>query len=817
MDGQTIQHDDGARMRSRTAPLRRVGLWVATIAVLVVMLLSYPAAPTAARTTASAPSTTMAIVHAPAGPVADRFVHPPVRSLGRAAPRPSYGSVFYTQVGATIAEYNNSATQTGVKALSEDVPLVSSPYPIGYELNGLTNKGDWFQIVVGVNWAGCPGLDMITEVWNNQQSSGPVGCSDSMTLDYGDLIRLGLNFSSGIGVCMDFTDVTRSETSLDCQSEPDSGASEFVTLPQASNANGYFTGPMTEIANTTASSCPDYTHMPLVNYEFKPAFGVSEYVPWSDEFDLYGGQCYSNAYSGVSFAATDPTTNYVDTAQRTGYGPHYVAGQLYSLVDPSYGFRIQTDPVPLGSVTLTASKPTIPVGGNVTLNATVTGGASPYTALWALNGTLIGGGSISRVWVGAAGGSYRFQAYGVDKNLDVDGPSTAVTVLVNGPLAVSAISTDLPSGNADIGQTIVFLASATGGVPPYTYVWSGLPTECPSVDAATLSCTPSATGTYTLQLSVSDTNHTTVLTATRPFAVSARPAISLDASVTRLDTGQPIGLLATVVGGAGNLSYAWGGLPQGCVPVDGPSVSCAGGIPGLYTVSISVTDANGIEAITPGLAIQVFGDPSVALGVNRAVADAGVAITFTVTPTGGAGGYSIVWTGLPIGCAGSDVLLLVCTPTAGGTYSVSVNATDSVGRTAASGSLVVFAYAPLNLTVAGPSSVAVGGQLTASVNVSGGAPGVTYSWSGLPEGCSPPESAQLTCQPATAGAYNITVTVTDGGGGVSSVQYRVVVVYPPTTPTTPQNDLPFLLLLGLLAVVAVVLAAIAATRRRSRP
>ena len=610
---------------------------MSTIAVLLVLLLSYPAEAASTGPALAHPSSGPSIVPAGVGPISERFAHPPVLALGRAAPRPSYGSVFYTQVGATIAEYNDSATQSGVKSLSEDIPLVSSPYPIGYELNGLTNKGDWFQIVVGVNWAGCPGLDMITEVWNNQQSSGPVGCSDSMTLDYGDLIRLGLNFSSGIGVCMGLTDVSRSESSLDCQSEPDHGASDFVTLPEASNANGYFTGPMTEIANTTASSCPDYTHMPLVNYEFKPAFGVSEYVPWSDEFDLYGGQCYSNAYSGVSFAATDPTTNYVDTAQGTGYGPHYVAGQLYSLVDASYGFRIQTDPVPLASVTLTASRSTIPIGGNVTLNATVTGGASPYTALWALNGTLIGGGPLSKPWVGTAGGTYRFQAYGVDKNLDVDGPSAAVTVLVNGPLAVSAISTDLTSGNADVGQTIVFFASATGGVPPYTYLWTGLPTECPSVDAGTLSCTPSALGSYTVQLAVTDTNHTTVLTATRPFDVSGRPTATLDASATRLDTGQPLGLEATVVRRRRQpllrLGRPSGRMRPGRRPVD----QLRRRIPGLYTVSFSATDANDVEVITPGLAIQVFDDPSVSLGLDRAVADAGVAITFTVTPTGGSG------------------------------------------------------------------------------------------------------------------------------------------------------------------------------------
>ena len=712
--------------------------------------------------------------------------------------------------------FNNSVSQTGVKSLSLDVPLVRSPYPIGYELNGLTNKGDWFQIVIGVNWAGCPGLDMITEVWNNAQSSGPVGCSSSLTLNYGDLIRLGLNFSSSIGVCMDFTDVTRGEVSRDCQAEPDTGASTFIAVAAPSNSNGYFTGPMTEIANTTAYSCPDYTHMPLVNYEWPSAFGITEYVPWSDEFEYGAGQCYSGGGNGVTFASGDPATNYVDTAAGTGYGPHYVAGQLFSFVDASYGLRIQTDPVPITGVSLTASTLTIPLNGNVTLNATVTGGASPYTALWALNGTVFSNGSLSLLWTATAGGSYRFQAYGVDSHLDVAGPSPTVTVVVNGPLAISGISTSLSTGNADVGQTMVFAVTVTGGIPAYSYSWTGLPTECPSVDARTLTCDPASPGSYTIQVTVTDTNHTVLSSPALPFTVSAAPAPQLVASVVQLDVGQPVVFVATVSGGAGSLLYGWVGLPAGCANANTASISCSATIPALSTVSVSVTDANGVTVSTAGLAMRVFPDPAVILQVNRAIADAGVAMTFTVTPSGGSGGDTLLWNGLPTGCTGSDALLLVCAPTIGGTFPVSVNLTDSSGEVASSGTVVVFAYAPLNLTVAGPSTVTVGNLLSASVNVSGGAPGVSYSWAGLPEGCSAPASAQLSCQPAAAGDYNITVTVSDGGGGVSTVHYHVLVISPGSSSSGGAIQLPWLLIVGLLAVVVISMAAIIATRRRTR-
>jgi hypothetical protein len=814
MDGPTIQNDERFHMIARTERRRRAARLWGSLALLL-LLFGTALVPFGSSPSANAPRSPDEETSTSA---AERSVHPPGLGLGPAAavPHPAYYTVWYTQVGATLAQFNNSGTQSGVKSISVDIPLVSSPYPIGYELNGLTNKGDWFQAVIGVNWEGCPGLDLITEVWNNQQGSGPVGCSTSMTLNYGDTIRLGLNFSSGIGVCMDFADVTRGETANVCQSEPDSGASAWVSLGGTSNGNGYFTGPMTEIANTTPTSCPDYTHMPVVNYEWKAAFGLSEYVPWSDEFELGAGQCYSNSGGGVTFASNDPSTNYFDTAEGNGYGPHYVAGQLYSFVDASYGFRIQTDPVPLTGVTLAADVTTIPISANVTLTAAVTGGASPYTALWALNGTLFANGSLSRAWTGTHGGAYRFTAYGVDKHLDVVGPSPVVTILVNGPLSVSGISASLPTGNADVDQTMVFGVTVSGGIPAYSFDWTGLPPTCPTVNAAVLSCTPESPGNYTVEVAVTDSNHSLVEAGARNFTVSAQPVPNLLASVTRLDIGQTIAFATTVQGGAGSLSYDWAGLPTGCVAVDGPIVSCTARIAAISTVSVSVTDANDDTVTTSALAVQVFPTPTVSLSVNRAVADAGVAMTFTATPVGGSGGFTITWTGLPIGCTAAEVLLLVCTPTTGGTYPVSVNLTDSVGGTASSGPIVVFAYAPLNLTVAGPSTVAVGGLLSASVNVSGGAPGIDYQWSGLPEGCNPPDSALLSCEPAIAGDYNITVTVSDGGGGVSSVTYHLAVVHPTSSTAGSSPEFPLWLLAGLLLAIVVAVAAISAVRLRKR-
>ncbi len=744
------------------------------------------------------------------------FVHPP--GLGRVASLPAVApaasQVWYTQEGATISQINGSAP-SGVKSLSVDIPLVSSPYPIGYELNGLTNRGDWYQIVVGDNWPGCSGYEMITEVWDNVQGSGPVGCDTTVSMTTGDLIRLGLNFTSSGAICMDLSDVTRSRSHSICQAQPDPGATKFVTLSSVSDPNGYFTGPMTEIANTTASSCPDYTRMPLVNYDWPAVFGITSYLPWSDEFELIGGSvCYSSGGGAISFAPGDPSTAYVDTASQTLYGPHWVAGQVFSYVDSTYGLRIQTDPVPLTNVVLAASATTISLNTTVTLSTTVSGGVSPYSALWALNGTIFANSTLQRNWTGVAAGLYRFQSYGVDRNRDVVGPSTAVSIRVNGPLAVAGISTSVATGNADVGQTVTFTALVSGGVPPYSFQWLGLPAECPGSNSTSVGCVPSTVGSYSISVSVTDANASVAASGPRAFTVFPAPTAQFQASATLLDVGQSAAFLAQVAGGSGNLSFAWAGLPTPCVPVNAPQISCTVTTVGLYGASVTATDSNGVSTATAGLAIQVFPFPSVTLRVDRPVADAGVNLTFTAAPTGGSGGFLLVWFGLPSGCLGGNHLLFQCAATSSGTYSVMVTATDSAGGTAQSEPVVLYAYPALGLTVTGPPTIAVGEVLSASANATGGSPGLTYQWSGLPPGCPAPPAAQLSCQPTISGEFNITVTAYDGGGGVSSVTYHLVVLYPPPSGGATTEGIPIILLAGLVLVAAAIIAAVAIARRR---
>ncbi|HEV2230781.1 MAG TPA: hypothetical protein VGS18_01150, partial [Thermoplasmata archaeon] len=191
-------------------------------------------------------------IRAPTVPSSPLHPVPIARSLQPAA-APFASHEFYTQIGSTLDQLNGSSTVTGDRTISEKIRLVTSLYPIGYELNALSDSGDWYQIVVADNWPGCAsGFEEVIEVWDSSGASGPVTCDPTLTLAQGDLVQLVLTFNSLGEACLDLYDLTANTSNPVCQAQPDSGGSEFIVLSTSANSNGYYTGTMTEIVNLTA-------------------------------------------------------------------------------------------------------------------------------------------------------------------------------------------------------------------------------------------------------------------------------------------------------------------------------------------------------------------------------------------------------------------------------------------------------------------------------------------------------------------------------------------------------------------------------------
>jgi outer membrane protein assembly factor BamB len=59
-----------------------------------------------------------------------------------------------------------------------------------------------------------------------------------------------------------------------------------------------------------------------------------------------------------------------------------------------------------------------------------------------------------------------------------------------------------------LGNSTTLSVGVTGGVPPYTYFYTGLPTPCLSQNSSTLLCKPTETGTFPINVEVTDSNGT---------------------------------------------------------------------------------------------------------------------------------------------------------------------------------------------------------------------------------------------------------------------------------------------------------------------
>lgn len=145
-------------------------------------------------------------------------------------------------------------------------------------------------------------------------------------------------------------------------------------------------------------------------------------------------------------------------------------------------------------VTLTASPPTANSGTAVTLTATVTGGNSPFTYTFTQTAgttvTLSGSGN-TRTFTLGSGTRPTFQV----SVSDTSGTTATASVTINAP-ALAATLTSSPA-TVQPGTIVTLTAAASGGTPPYSYVFT---------QTAGTTVTLSGTGTSRTFTAVSGTN-----------------------------------------------------------------------------------------------------------------------------------------------------------------------------------------------------------------------------------------------------------------------------------------------------------------------
>ncbi|MCI4348626.1 MAG: hypothetical protein L3J93_00170 [Thermoplasmata archaeon] len=340
-------------------------------------------------------------------------------------------------------------------------------------------------------------------------------------------------------------------------------------------------------------------------------------------------------------------------------------------------------------------------------------------------------------------------------------------------------ATAAPTDSIDAGEPVTFTLTSTIGSGGDTISWSGLPTGCTPLgpDVSIVSCAPSGIGSFSVQATISDSNGGSATSPSASLAISSALSTAVvSASSTRLDVGMSLTLVVQISGGSGGESYRWSGLPTGCTAGSVASLTCSVTGFGTFTPAITIRDSNGQStggSLAGSIVVSAMPTASALTVTNSTAAsvdaiDAGQAVAFTLVSTVGAGGDTIVWSGLPTGCtpSGPDVSSVSCSPSAVGLFSVHATITDSNGGSATSPTTSLTISSALSAPVVTASSTLldVGMSLTLAVQFSGGSGGETYRWTGLPTGCAAGSVASLTCIVSTAGSFTPVITIRDANG-----------------------------------------------------
>jgi YVTN family beta-propeller protein len=179
-------------------------------------------------------------------------------------------------------------------------------------------------------------------------------------------------------------------------------------------------------------------------------------------------------------------------------------------------------------------------------------------------------------------------------------------------------------------------------------------------------------------------------------------------------------------------------------------------------------------------AVYVVGDvPSLrALNVSPDPGEVGVATEIVVQGAGGTAPYSVQFSGLPPGCPGLDSFALLCTPLVSGNFTVTATLTDAHGfPVLGSAGFPVAPALTLIAVLAVPGEIDQGSSSVISGDVAGGVPPLSYSYAGLPPGCTSVDRPTLSCAPSVAGTYSVRLIVTDDLR-VQAVGAVAIVVHP---------------------------------------
>lgn len=340
------------------------------------------------------------------------------------------------------------------------------------------------------------------------------------------------------------------------------------------------------------------------------------------------------------------------------------------------------------SVSISPASASIDLGQSQSFTSTVSGGISPYTYQWYLNGVLQGTSS-TWTFTPSSAGSYTVYLNVTDNTgAKVESNVASVSVAYVPAISISPVGTI----TLHISQSQTFTSTVSGGTLPYSYQWYKNGSVISGATSSSYSFSSSSVGTFLISAKVTDNVGITASSSVTTVIVSNVLGVTISPASSTLDLGQSETFTSAVGGGVSPYTYQWyeNGVPEGTTSSWTFTPSSAGS----YSIYLNVTDNTGTKVksntanVTVNSALSISITPlSVTLYISQSQ-------TFTFSMSGGTSPYTYQWYLNGTAVSGATSSSWTFTPSSAGTYTIYVKVTDAVSAVVTSSTATFNAIGP---------------------------------------------------------------------------------------------------------------------------
>ena len=351
----------------------------------------------------------------------------------------------------------------------------------------------------------------------------------------------------------------------------------------------------------------------------------------------------------------------------------------------------------------------------------------------------------------------------------------------------AAFTSDVQSGNAPL--TVRFTNQSTG-TAPLTYAWDFTSDGVADSSEPSPSYIYTATGTYTVNLTVTNAGGSNTAQKIGYITVSPAPVVPAAAFTSSKQTGTvPLTVTFTDQStGTAPFTYAWDFNNDGTRDSTSQNPSFTYQNPGTYTVKLTVTNAVGTDVETKSGYITVSPAPvapAASFTSDKQSGTAPLTITFT-DQSAGTAPLTYAWDFTNDGTRDSTSQNPSFTYQNPGTYTVKLTVTNTLGTDVETKSGYITVTPPVPPTAAFTSNKQAG---TAPLTVrftdqSAGSTPLTYAWDFTNDGVNESTTQSPSYTYSVAGTYAVRLTATNVAGSDAEIKTGYITVSPaPVAPT----------------------------------